>query len=340
MLRWSSSPITVTSDGSRPTSSWASRSAAWTGVSPGSSRPPGKLISPLWLRMCRDRRVSSTSAPLWPSARATSTADGRASGNAGADGCAGRRRGEDPLDVVDRDRQRVRRRRAQPAGRPHRRPRDLLRASRPSRRIGHQLDGAQPSSASWRRTSGRPGRLEVGQHPARRLLAGLELLPGRDQLLEVGGRSVEGHGRHATGEGRTGSSRTVGAVPHDAGRCRRRPARRSSRWPRCGRRAAPGCGVWRRSNDEFHHTNPRMTAAAAMRARLALSLSSHGRNASDEQDPDDDEVDDAVAAPGEHPERPQRPVDEGGVEDDQPAGQRRHGRVRGSAAPSPRRPAR
>ena len=36
--------------GSSATSSWASRSAPASGVSPGSSRPPGKLISPRWLR--------------------------------------------------------------------------------------------------------------------------------------------------------------------------------------------------------------------------------------------------------------------------------------------------
>ena len=38
-----SHPTVVTSDGSRPTSSCASRSAASGGSSPSSRRPPGKL---------------------------------------------------------------------------------------------------------------------------------------------------------------------------------------------------------------------------------------------------------------------------------------------------------
>ena len=43
-----SAPITSTASGGRPTSSWASRSAVSTSVSPSSRRPPGNEISPAW----------------------------------------------------------------------------------------------------------------------------------------------------------------------------------------------------------------------------------------------------------------------------------------------------
>ena len=117
-----------------------------------------------------------------------------------------------------------------------------------------------------------------------------------------------------------GSSRTVGAVPHDTGGAGDRPSGglpiaslRSTGWP-----------GWRFSvsaNDEFHHTKPRIAAAAAIRRPVALSLFSR-QERQHEQDADDEEVDDPVAAPGEHPERPERAVHQRRVEQDQRAGQR------------------
>ena len=68
VARWSSSPMTSTEAGSRPISSCASRQAASRGDSPGSTRPPGKLTSPWWVRMPQVRRVNTTWAPsLTPS---------------------------------------------------------------------------------------------------------------------------------------------------------------------------------------------------------------------------------------------------------------------------------
>ena len=49
-----------TEAGSRPISSCASRQAPSTGDSPGSTRPPGKLTSPWWVRRSQVRRVSTT----------------------------------------------------------------------------------------------------------------------------------------------------------------------------------------------------------------------------------------------------------------------------------------
>src|SRR5262245_38858787 len=78
VARWSSSPTTSMVAGSRPISSCASRSAPSTGDSPGSTRPPGKLTSPWWVRRPQVRRVSTTHArPSSPSYSGTSTADGR-----------------------------------------------------------------------------------------------------------------------------------------------------------------------------------------------------------------------------------------------------------------------
>ena len=51
VVRWSSSPIRRRSDVSSCTSSRASRHAVSQSVSPGSCAPPGKLTSPLWVRM-------------------------------------------------------------------------------------------------------------------------------------------------------------------------------------------------------------------------------------------------------------------------------------------------
>ena len=76
-------PTTVTSAGSRPTSSNASRSAASTTPSSPSSRPPGKATSPWWERSRSDRTVRTTRASPSSSNRGTSTAAGRASGGAG-----------------------------------------------------------------------------------------------------------------------------------------------------------------------------------------------------------------------------------------------------------------
>ena len=56
-------PTTVGSAGSRPTSSHASRRAACSTVSPGSSFPPGKATSPRWARRAVERTVRRTRAP-------------------------------------------------------------------------------------------------------------------------------------------------------------------------------------------------------------------------------------------------------------------------------------
>ena len=76
-------------------------SAASAGVSPGSMRPPGKLISPLWLRRCRDRRVSSTSAPSLAVGEGDEHGRRPGVGERRRDRPAGRRRRRGRLDVVD-----------------------------------------------------------------------------------------------------------------------------------------------------------------------------------------------------------------------------------------------
>ncbi len=78
VARWSSSPTISTAVGSSPISSSASRHAPSTGASPGSTRPPGKLTSPRWVRRPQVRRVSTTQArPSSSSYSGTSTAEGR-----------------------------------------------------------------------------------------------------------------------------------------------------------------------------------------------------------------------------------------------------------------------
>src|SRR5580704_8280810 len=72
-------PTTVTSPGSRPTSSKASRSAPATTPSPPSRRPPGKATSPWWDRNRSDRTVRTTRAAPSSSNSGTSTAAGRPS---------------------------------------------------------------------------------------------------------------------------------------------------------------------------------------------------------------------------------------------------------------------
>ena len=191
-----------------------------------------------------------------------------------------------------------------------------------SRRLGHQLDGAQPSSASWRRTSGRPAVLRLASTLPGRLLADLELLPGRDQLLEVGGRSVEGHGRHATGgrsSFRIGPDR--GRLRADRGRSRAMPptarpavrpmaSLRSTGWPGwrfaalLERRVPP-------HEAEDHGGDGEQHPAGV----VDVQPRQHGQH---HEHADDDEVDDPVGPPGEQPERAERPVDEGRVEDDSP----------------------
>ena len=71
------SPITCTCDGFRLISSYASRMAARTNVSPTSTLPPVNDTSPLWLVSACDLRVSTTSGPLGPSKMGTNTADAR-----------------------------------------------------------------------------------------------------------------------------------------------------------------------------------------------------------------------------------------------------------------------
>src|SRR5579875_2056674 len=87
-------PMISTDEGSRPTSSSASRRAAPEGPSPASNRPPGKATSPVCERSRRERRVSTTWA--WPpsSKRAHRTAaglgsvPGRSGGSEGGTGGA------------------------------------------------------------------------------------------------------------------------------------------------------------------------------------------------------------------------------------------------------------
>ena len=51
--------------------------------------------------------------------------------------------------------------------------------------------GNQPDAISSLSTLGQAGRLEVGEHLAGLLFTALELLPGRQQLGQVGGRAIE-----------------------------------------------------------------------------------------------------------------------------------------------------
>src|SRR5690349_10524309 len=74
---------TSTPSGSRPVSSWASRSAVATASSPSSEEPPGKDTCPGWDRMVWARSVSSRSGPSGPSPKSTSTAPSRGAGSAG-----------------------------------------------------------------------------------------------------------------------------------------------------------------------------------------------------------------------------------------------------------------
>ena len=72
-----SHPRSSTEDGSRPTSSSASRSAAVHSSSPSSRRPPGKATSPRCRRSPLDRRVRMTRALPSSSKSAHSTAERR-----------------------------------------------------------------------------------------------------------------------------------------------------------------------------------------------------------------------------------------------------------------------
>src|SRR5690606_16338425 len=67
-------PSTASESTRKPTSSCVSRSAASTTVSPGSSLPPGKLISPGWWASRDERTVKRSSQPAGPSSSGTSTA--------------------------------------------------------------------------------------------------------------------------------------------------------------------------------------------------------------------------------------------------------------------------
>src|SRR5579875_847647 len=83
-------PMISTDEGSRPTSSSASRRAAPEGPSPASNRPPGKATSPVCERSRRERRVNTTWA--WPpsSKRAHRTAAGLGSVAGRSGGSEGR----------------------------------------------------------------------------------------------------------------------------------------------------------------------------------------------------------------------------------------------------------
>ena len=73
VVRGWSQPTIVTRDGSRPTSSCASRRAAAVVSSPASSRPPGKLTCPWWVRSSVERRVKTILACPSSSNSGTST---------------------------------------------------------------------------------------------------------------------------------------------------------------------------------------------------------------------------------------------------------------------------
>ena len=75
-----SPPITSTAAGGRAISSHASRTAASTGPSPTSIRPPGKTTSPGWVRMTSGRLVRMILvSPCRSAYSGTSTADTAAS---------------------------------------------------------------------------------------------------------------------------------------------------------------------------------------------------------------------------------------------------------------------
>ena len=178
-------PITWGSDGSSATSSWASRSAACSGVSPGSIRPPGKLTSPRWFRSACDRRVRSTSAPSGPSYSGTRTAECRASS-------------------------RLRRRYLPgpgPAGQPRSRPSSIgggrarpspMARTQPVATRGLGRTGAHGAAHLARapgprwigqllQRHGLAMRLQVGHRPSRGRLASFPLLPERGSLAGSGG---------------------------------------------------------------------------------------------------------------------------------------------------------
>ena len=185
-----------------------------------------------------------------------------------------------------------------------RRPRDDLRAARARSApaaVNASWPGVQPSSTSCCSTSGRPGRLEVGEHPARRLLADLELLPCRDQLLQVGSRPLERHG------GRTlptslsrGLVRSRIALAMPAGQAAGATADglaavdRLARDPAGGspreRRVPPRRRVQHQPSDRppTEHDPARAVDAEDTAARRPRQADDH------------DQVDDAVGPPGEH----------------------------------------
>ena len=105
--------------------------AASPADSPRSMRPPGKLISPEWLRNSSDRRVSSTSAPVVAVGEGDEHGRGPRLGEVRLDRMAGRRVVEAGGHVGGADRRRVRNGGAASTADHDRRPRDALLAAGP-----------------------------------------------------------------------------------------------------------------------------------------------------------------------------------------------------------------
>ena len=213
------------------------------------------------------------------------------------------------------------------------------RPAAPAVRPRSRPDGVQPSSASWCSTSGSPAVLRLASTLPGDSSPASNCSHAAISFWQVGGRPVERHGRRRYRRRRRpgpsdrspcgSTDDRVGDRPPTA---RRRPAPRRcaslrSTGPRCVAGAGRGCAGRRFSNAEFHHTNPSTTAHTPSMMRLAFSTSTHGSTATEHEHADHDEVDDPVGPPGEQAEGAERAVDDGRVEDHQPAGERRHDRV-------------
>ena len=140
VARRSSSPMISIEAGSRPISSCASRRAPSTGDSPGSTRPPGKLTSPWWVRSPQVRRVSTTCAPGPRRRRARPAADGRRAAPARPTAGRGAARAREGSGRPPSDR-RARRRRS---------PESARGESTPGDRPGAGLDRGRPGRAERR----------------------------------------------------------------------------------------------------------------------------------------------------------------------------------------------
>src|SRR4051794_23836884 len=206
VLRGFSRPTTSTEAGRMPTSSCASRKAAASGVSPGSSRPPGNETSPVCDRRFDERRVSTTLVSPSSSNSGTSTAASRpdrsSSGktNSGSRGslpttAARTRSSDNPRRWSDGSS-------SHGAGPPGRAP-----AGRRMRWFPG-IPRTRAGSAFGRR-GGRGGQLleqlpqavglQVADDPARHGVAPLPLYPVGEQLLRIRRRAV----------GHVGDTRTV-----------------------------------------------------------------------------------------------------------------------------------